>query len=293
MKVFVGSDGSVNSTPSTPSVGSAITPNSGGNSGGSFRNPGGVGGAPQALQSATSQQGAQEPKTPPSGSGGGGDTGSGGGGSTAPPGDYSSLLGLYGLPSDVQAEVDKIFATTGDPNEAATLALAYVRGTDWYKTTYPGIQQGISNGTVSNEASYRAYVNNIDQLYQQYYGRNPTSDEISGYLIAGYNPSYVGNLLQGQAWTKVNSPEVKYLTGAFTPNGGQMSQSDLNALGKEQAGIDTTAGQLAQKVYKKAQQIQARIQQGSLATPSLSLGATGLSSPSLAGGKVAPDVSAT
>lgn len=209
------------------------------------------------------------------------------------PQDWSATLGIYGLPPDVQAKVNQIFSSTSDVNQATALALAYIRGTDWYAQTYPGITQGIQNGTVTNEADYRNYVNQMNQLYQQYYGRAPTSEEITGYLQQGYNSQYVGKIFQGQAYVQANRGDIAYTTGAFAPGQGPMSEGDMQALGKEQAGIDTPLGQIQQKILAKASQIQQRIQTGTLATPSLSLGSTGLSSPSLAGPRTGGDVSAT
>ena len=43
--------------------------------------------------------------------------------------DWSSILGIYGMPPDIAAHVGQIFATTPDVNQATILALAYIRGT--------------------------------------------------------------------------------------------------------------------------------------------------------------------
>lgn len=228
---------------------------------------------------------AATPKTPPAAAP---PTGTGLSGNAA-----DSALGFYGLPSDVQSEVDQIFANTADVNAATALALAYIRGTNWYTQTYPGIQAGISNGTVGNEGDYRNYVNQINQLTQQYYGRQATSQDIQNFLGQGFSVGRVGQGFQGQAITQANSQDWRYLTGAYA-NNGPFTTDQASALGNEQAGIDTTAGQLAQKVLAKAQQIQTKLFSGTLATPSLSVGTNGLSSPSLQGNRAgsSPDVAA-
>jgi hypothetical protein len=55
---------------------------------------------------------------------GGSDGGGGGGGDTTPTGpmDWSSMLGIYGLPPDVAAKVKQIFTTTTDVSQATALA---------------------------------------------------------------------------------------------------------------------------------------------------------------------------
>src|SRR6478609_10214162 len=106
-------------------------------------------------------------------SGGGGGADSGGSPATGNAGlptiDWASLLGEYGLPSDIISELDRIFRQTGDINQAILLGQAYVRGTDWYASTFPGIQAGINAGLFSDERGYRQYQQQVDQVYQQYY----------------------------------------------------------------------------------------------------------------------------
>lgn len=221
--------------------------------------------------------------------GGGGSTG----GSTAPappPVDWSSLLGIYGLPSDVQAKINAIFSNTSDVNQATALAMAYVRGTNWYAQTYPGIQEGIARGVVSNEADYRAYVNQLQILNHQYYNTDITSQQIADYLKAGYSVGHVGQLFQGHAYATANKNDLNYLTGAF--GNGQLSDNDLETLGQETAGLDSAMGQKIQSLVQKATQRMQTVFSGTLATPSLSIGGSGLSSPSLAGQRQQADTGA-
>lgn len=183
----------------------------------------------------------------PSGGGdsGGGDTGGGsagagsGSGATTSnqpnaPTDWSGLLGFYGLPQDVINQLNLIWQQSGsNPQAAVLLAQAYVRGTQWYKTTYPSIQQGINAGLFGDEQGYRTYQNSVNQLFQQYFGRAATSAELTYYIGSGTNVGQVSQHLQSQALQGTISDPLKAL---FT-------RPELQALTDEQAGIDSALGQ--------------------------------------------------
>lgn len=228
--------------------------------------------------------GNQEAGGPPSG-------GTAAGGGT----DWSSILGIYGMPPDIASAVGKIFADNPDVNQAVTLALAYIRGTDWYKATYPGIQYGMSNGLTRNEADYRAYVNALRQYYRQYLGRDPTGDEIAGYLQNGTDATIVGKTLEGNAYAEAYKGDIEFYAGNFGT--GQLSKADLQAYGQEKVGLGSAGG------YKIDQMIQAAIKRyqgafgGSTAQfAGTGLGPVGLASPGLAGEKESlsktPDIAA-
>lgn len=193
------------------------------------------------------------------------------------------MLGIYGLPQEIQDRVNQIFSQTSDVTQATALALAYIRQTSWYAETYPGIQEGESSGLFNNEADYRAYVSAVDQLSQQYNGQNVTSDQIAAYIKSGYNPSYVGKLFQGQATVAANSPQWQELSGQFGT--GQMSADQLTALGNESSGIDTSLGQQLSNHLNQAVTRMTKAFNGVVATPQASLGAQGLFAPQLAGQK--------
>jgi len=203
-----------------------------------------------------------------------------------------AFFGALGLPDDVMNQVTQILRDHAqDQTLAQALATQYIRSTGWYAIHYPGALEGIANGTIADEAGYTSYMNQLNVLSNQYNGRAISGDEVKGYLQAGYNPGYVANLYQGQAYVSANKPELQYLAGAFGQ--GAMSQDQLTAVGNESAGIDSPLGQLQQKIITKAQQIQSKITSGTLATPSLSLGTNGLSAPSLQGTNAStPDVGA-
>jgi hypothetical protein len=202
----------------------------------------------------------------------------------------SAFFGALGLPDDVMSQVTKVLSQHAqDPTLAQALATQYIRSTPWYQIHYPGALEGIAKGVIADESGYTQYLNQINQLSRQYQGRDISGDEIKGYLSSGYNPGYVANLYQGQAYVTANRNDIQYLAGAF--GDGRFNEGQLTALGNENAGIDTAGGQLQQKILQKAQQVHDKLFGGTLATPSLTLGANGLSSPPLAGSKSpTPDI---
>ena len=203
----------------------------------------------------------------------------------------SAFFGALGLPDDVMKQVTQTLRDHAqDPTLAQALATQYIRSTPWYAIHYPGALEGIAKGVIQDESQYTQYLNQVNVLSRQYQGRDISGDEIKSYLSSGYNPGYVANLYQGQAYVAANRNDIQYLSGAF--GNGPLDAGSLTALGNESAGIDSAAGQLQQKVLAKAQQVHDKLFGGTLATPSLSLGANGLSSPSLQGNKAAPDVGA-
>ena len=206
---------------------------------------------------------------------------------------YKAFFANYGLPPDVQSNIlDILKKYASDPATAQALSTQYLRGTDWYKTTFPGFSEGVNNGLFTDETGYRNYLNAFNNIYNQYLGRHISGDETAALLKEGINPSTLANRFQGQAYIQANKPEIQYLSGAF--GNGQLTPDQLSALGNENAGIDTAQGQLQQKILQKAQQVYGKLFQGSLATPSLTLGANGLSAPSLGGtaNRQQPDVAA-
>lgn len=204
---------------------------------------------------------------------------------------YKAFFSQYGLPSDVQSQLIGILQKyASDPAIAQALATQYLRGTDWFQTKFAGFGSGVQNGLFGDEQGYLSYLNSVNNIYNQYLGRHVSSDELAAYLAEGVNPDIIARRFQGQAYIQANSPEIQYLSGAF--GNGQLTKDQLTALGNEQAGIDTSQGQLQQKILQKAQQVLTKLQQGSYATPSLSLGSNGLSAPSLLGTRGTPDVAA-
>lgn len=230
--------------------------------------------------------GSPTPPAPPS-------TGSGSGsgsGNANQPLDWHAYLTNWGFSQDIVDELDRIFRTYSDPSQASAAAIAYIRGTDWYNTTFPGIQAGMKLGVINNEQDYRAYTNQVNDLYNRYYGRNVSGNEVASLLSKGYSVGREGQALSGEAWAKANGADVQYLLGAFDQNG-QATGDQLQALGEENSGLDSLLGQQLQQRLSKAQDRLRTIMSGTLATPSLSLLNSGRpASPSLAAGNNATDV---
>jgi hypothetical protein len=198
-------------------------------------------------------------------------------------------FGQYGLPSDLKAQIMALGQKYGSSNPDVFYQSAQnlIRQSDWFQQTYPGFNSGVRAGLFTDETGYRGYVNQLNDIYQQYTGRSVTGAETSNALQSGLSPSYIGQQFQGQAYIGANQDQIQYLSGAF--GGGQLSQSELASLGNEQAGIDTPQGQRFQTALQRAQQRLQGIFSGALATPSLSLSTGRLSAPSLVRN---PDVAA-
>ncbi len=211
----------------------------------------------------------------------------------APPLDWRAYLTNWGFDATTVGELDRLFRTYTDPNQAALAALAYIRGTDWYKKTFPGIQQGINNGIVGNESDYRSYTNQLTQIYRSYLGRDVSANEVSDALTKGVTASDVGRHFQGQAYVGANKTDIQGVLGHFGDNG-ELSESDLGSYGDFQAGLTNMVGPAVQRALQIASQRLSGVFQGTLAQPGgLGISKLGrLSAPSLSGGISNADVGA-
>ena len=219
----------------------------------------------------------------PSGGGSGGDTG----GDTGPPIDWAQVyFGNYGLPSDLISQIEalgKQYGTT-NPDVFMQSAQNLIRGSDWFKTTYPGFAAGVTAGLYTDETGYRGYLNQLNQVYQQYLGRSVSGTETAAALAGGASPTLIANQFQGDTIANVNANQWNYVTGAFDA-AGPLTAAERTAAGREQAGIDTPLGQMVQQRLQQAQQRLQTIFGGSLANPSLSLANGRLAAPGLAAGR--------
>lgn len=180
--------------------------------------------------------------------------------------DWSSYLSFFGLPADVLKEINAIFART-DVTQATALATGYVRGTPWYKTAYPGIQEAIGKGIVRDERDYRSRMNAFDQVYRQYAGRAIRPDEYADHLREGVDVSTVGQRFQGAALATSYGNDWQYAAGAF--GSGRLDPTQLKALGEQQAGLGSPAGTGLQKMIEDATRKLRRSFEGVLATTAL------------------------
>lgn len=160
--------------------------------------------------------------------------------------DWRDYLTNWGFPADVVNQLDSIFRGDEDPQRAAQRALAYIRGTDWYAGTFPGIEQAKSMGLVQDETGYRALLNQQNQLYQSYLGRSITSAEFSTNLQQGLSTSLVAARFQAQGYKAVIGADA--VTNLFTPD-------ELQQMANEHAGIGSQNGQYLLALHDYAQSV--------------------------------------
>lgn len=160
----------------------------------------------------------------------------------------SNLIGIPGLPPDVAEQVLKIYEQyPNNPQLAAQLALQYIRSTDWYSTNYAGIQDGETKGLINNEADYRAYMNQANQLYQQYYGRAISGNEFSSLLSQGIN--------LGELNKQLGAAQQLGAMGAANPAVASLFTGDeLKQIANNMAGLGSQNGAYLQQLFQYAQQ---------------------------------------
>lgn len=189
---------------------------------------------------------------------------------TTPPLDWRAYLANWGFEDADVTELDRIFKTYTDPTQAAAAGLAYIRGTQWYSRTFQGIGAGIKAGLFSDEAGYRAYVNDMNQVYRRFYNRDVTTQEVSDFLNNGTNPNAINQHLTGQAAVQAQLPDLQYQLGAFDSQG-RATDAEVSAYGDQLGGLSNMIGPKLQDRLDKARQKMATIFQGVSATPSLSM----------------------
>lgn len=196
---------------------------------------------------------------------------------------FSSL----GLPGDVANRVNQIFQQYPDVGQATQFALSYIRGTPWYSTTYPGITEGIKRGVIANEQDYRQYLNAANSIFRTYAGRDATGDDIASALTEGIGPDLIAKRFSGDTYASTYGNDLQYVSGAFGE--GRLTDDELKAYGREQAGIDSPLGQQIQRRVQLAQERLKGAFSGRVTTGSLGLRAGRLYQPSL-GTNDTPDV---
>lgn len=230
------------------------------------------------------------PAAPDGGGGGGKTTPTAAGPPNLPAGDWAtSFFSSLGLPGDVQAKVNQIFTQYSDVNAASAAAIAYIRGTPWYAQTYPGIQDAITRGLVSDEAGYRGLLNQQTQVYKQYAGRDITSAEFAANLKEGASVDTLAKRFQGTAYVGAYGPDIRYALGNFG-EGTPPSGSDLQALGEQEVGLSSPVGVRLERALEQANKRLLGVFGGTLGSPSLTLAGGRLASQRVASAK--PDVAA-
>jgi hypothetical protein len=261
--------------------------------------------------SSSTAPGASSSSTSTSPSGGKGSAGGDSTGST----NYSDLFAYFGMTPQMIQQINQKMAqyiSSGmDETTAYDLIVGAIRGGEiggnyrdgqsWYQYTYSGISYGVANGLLDSsdpERSYRAYVNTVDNYYQEYFGRNATTAEILQFMQSGTSSDKVNAQLKGQsyanAYANSDSNNMGYSWNAaleaFSPNQGALTGAQKLALGESLTGYSTPLGDQLNKMLATANTRMQTIFKGTLATPAdLQKGAQGLNAPSLAG-EPTPDV---
>lgn len=204
---------------------------------------------------------------------------------------YKAFFNQYNLPGNIQDQVVSLLKKyASDPTTAVALAQQYLRTTDWYQQTFPGFTEGVRAGLFTDETGYRGYLNAVNQNYNNYVGRHVSGDELKNLLTQGVDPNTVGKQLQGDAYVSANRNDIQYLAGNF--GDGRLSESDLQAEGRQVSGLDTAIGQKVDAALSKAKQRAASIFSGQLARAGQTLGPNGLQAPGLGGTRQTQDVQA-
>ncbi len=178
-----------------------------------------------------------------------------------------------GLPADVSARLDKILTQYTNQQLATAAATTYLRGTQWYAQTFPGIEAGRTSGITPNEATYRAYVNDFNNLYQQYLGRPATARDVQAELMNGRDINYLAKYLQGNSYALANKQNIQALAGAQGP--GPLSGQELQAYGQAKAGVGSALGDKIQVQMEQAAKRLQGVFQGVAGNASVSLGPQG------------------
>lgn len=138
-----------------------------------------------------------------------------------------------------------------------------------FKQSHPGFDQGIKQGLFADEAGYRHYSGQINQVYNQYHGADAHPAEVAHYIQQGVTPTVLGQQFQGKSYISANKNDIQYALSTMGP--GAAGPKQLTALGREKAGLDTPLGQQVQTAYEKALTRLHGAFQGVLASPALSL----------------------
>lgn len=181
------------------------------------------------------------------------------------PNQATSFLQQFGInDAEVQNVIDQVFRSGGSPDQA----LAALRGTKWYANNYQGIFEGIAKGVVSNEADYRNMLNQTNQLYQRYYGKQVDAGTFANYLKNGTDIGTIGRHLSGESAYNAAAPTLDYQLGAFDP-AGALTATEQQAYGDQLGGLQNPLGDKIALRVQQAQQRIAKVFEGSLASPGL------------------------
>lgn len=203
--------------------------------------------------------------------------------------DWEQALIAQGLPPALVQQIKDYYAAHADDPDVGAKALALVRGSDWWQTTFAGFWAGYSLGMFTDETGYRAWQSAANDAFKRYYARDMTADEKVSFLSQGFSPGIIEQIGSGHAIAETQRPDLQWATGAFDT--AALTDPEREAYGQEVAGRDTALGQMIKTRVDKALARAQKVFEGQLATPNLNVGGAGLSAPSL-NPTQKPDVSA-
>ncbi len=99
--------------------------------------------------------------------------------------------GSLGLDASTIAGLTKTLTGVTDAAQAQLLGQNYLRQSSWYQQTFPGFDLGVRAGLFTDERGYKAYQNQLTQVYQQYLGRPVTATEAGQFAAQGQSVSQV------------------------------------------------------------------------------------------------------
>jgi hypothetical protein len=193
------------------------------------------------------------------------------------------------MPPALVSAVKQYFAAHKDDPDVFAKVKEIVRGSDWWKQTFPGFWAGASSGLFQDETGYRNWYKAANDAFKRYYGKDMTANDAVGYLGNGFSPNTIEQIGAGHAYVEANRPDIQWAEGAFDT--GQLSEADLQAYGEQQSGRQSDLGTRIQQRVNAAVEKAQRVFSGTLASPNLQLGSQGLSAPSL-NPKQKPDIPA-
>ena len=163
--------------------------------------------------------------------------------------EWQTLLGNIGVPQNVIDDIVKMFGTDPDTNRAVQSALAYLRGTTWYKDAFPGIQEGLIRGVFADERGYRQWRTQIDSVAQRF-GVAPSPDQYAVWAAKGYTPDFLEKRYVGLSVAQIEGSDVRYALGAFDTTNANVASLDVNdqgdtgleSYGMQRAGINNQRG---------------------------------------------------
>lgn len=209
--------------------------------------------------------------------------------------DWGALFG-FNIPQSLIDQIMQQFGEDPDTNRAVSRALAFLRGTQWYKDTFPGIGEGIKRGLFTSqtpEAEYRQWLAQVQQVWARYNSMGGTLDktDLEFWLSQGFSADTVERRFQGRAFAQTYGADLRYVSGAFDTQGA-LTDEETTELGFHQAGLHSARGLSLAKRVEDAQRRMERIFQGVLATPMFEQRSRGIAAASLAPQRGRPDIGA-